>query len=157
MSRPPLTELPASVVAHLDGGRLNVVATVDPDGRPATTLMSWVIARSSRSLALAVDTRSRAFENLCARPAMAVEILGDDLIFGVKGTARVAKTQMESTPFPCAIVELLIDEARDHGSPGTNFRGPSYHYDEDKQHRHGLEERVYAELRSLPEPTLARG
>jgi hypothetical protein len=155
MSRPALTELPSSVVAHLGGGRLNVVATTDADGRPSTTLMSWVVALSPSRLALAVDTRSRAYENLLARPLVAVEILGDDITWGVQGTARVVKTQMTSAPFPCALVEVVVHEARDHGSPGTNFRGPTYHYDDDKQHRNELEAQVYAELRSHAADTRA--
>jgi len=141
------SELPPEVVAALVGGQATVVSTVDPDGRPTTTLMTWVVARDARHLALCVDTRSRAYLNLVERPAIAIEILADRIVFGVKGTATVAKEQMASTPFPCALVEVLIDEARDHGNAGTTFHGPRYEFDSDKLHRHEFEERVFDELR----------
>jgi hypothetical protein len=69
---PVLSELPEFVVGALSGGQANVVATVDPDGRPSTTLMTWVIAKDVRRMALCVDTRSRSFENLNERPSIAI-------------------------------------------------------------------------------------
>lgn len=144
-----IPELPTQVVAHLVGGQSNVVATIDEDGRPETTFMSWVVARDGRHVALCVDTRSRSFANILARPEVALELMGDDIVCGVRGRARVEKTTMSSTPFPAALVVIDVDEVRDHAAPGTHFRGPSYHYDADKQHRHELEQRVYAELRGL--------
>lgn len=142
-----LPELPPALVTFLRGGQLTVVATVEPDGGPGTTLMSWVVARDATRLALCVDVRSRAYRNLSAHPRIALELLGDQLTWGVRGTARVAKERMDSTPFPCALVEVHVHEVRDHGSPGTVFRGPSYSFTEDKQHRLELEQRVFEELR----------
>lgn len=150
MSRIPVqTTLPAELVAYLVGGQLCVVSSLDEDGRPSTTLMSWVVALGPTRLALCVDSRSRTFRNLVDRPVVAVEVLGDGLTWGVKGTSRLAKQAMDATPFPCAIIEVLVDEARDHAAPGTHFQAPHYRYADDKQHRHGLEGRIFAELRSL--------
>lgn len=143
---PLLSELPDHVARHVVGGQIHVVATLDPDGRPSTTLMTWVVALDARRLRLCVDTRSRTFQNLVERPAVAIETLGDDITFGMKGVARIVKAQMESTPFPCAMVEVEIDEARDHANSGTIFRGPSYAYDDDKLHRHDFEKRIFTEL-----------
>lgn len=143
---PVLNELPESVLRHVVGGQVHIVGTLDPDGRPSTTLMTWVVARDARRLRLCVDTRSRTFQNLLERPAIAIEVLGDDLTWGLKGVARVVKPQMDSTPFPCAIVEVLIDEARDHGAAGTHFHAPTYSFGADKQHRHAFEQRVFEEL-----------
>lgn len=145
----PLPELTEELVAFLSGGRPTVVATVEPDGGPATTLMSWLVAVDAARVRLCVDTRSRAFRNLTERSHVALEILGDEITWGVRGNATVLREQMESTPFPCAIVEVRVSEVRDHGAPGTVFKGPSYSYTEDKQHRIEFEENVYAELRRV--------
>lgn len=142
------TELPAEVVRHLSGGGACVVATVDPDGRPSTTLMTWAVARDPRHVALCVDTRSGAFLNLVERGGIALEVLGDGLVWGAKGVATIEKPAMTATPFPCALVAVTVDEVRDHAAPGVRFRGPSYVYDEDKQHRHELERRIFDELRA---------
>lgn len=143
----PLPELTEELVAFLSGGRPTVVATVEPDGGPATTLMSWLIALDSTRVRLCVDTRSRAFRNLAERPQVALEILGDELTWGVRGEARVLREHMDTTPFPCAVVEVRVREVRDHGAPGTIFKGPSYAYTDDKQHRLEFERHVYGELR----------
>lgn len=141
-----LPQLPPEAVVRPAAGHTFIVATIDPDGRPATTFMGWVLVKDERTLRLCVDRRSRTFQNLVERSAIAVELLADGLVWGVKGTARVVKEQLESTPFPCAAVEVAVDEARDHGAPGTLFVGPRYSYREDKQHRHALEARMYEEL-----------
>lgn len=141
------SELPGEVVQHLSGGGACVVATIDPDGRPSTTLMTWAVARDPRHVALCVDTRSRAFLNLVERSGVALEALGDGLVWGVKGLARIEKAEMAATPFPCALVVVAVDEAKDHGAPGVRFAGPRYVYDEDKQHRREFERRIYDELR----------
>lgn len=141
-------ELPPEVTAAVTGGQANVVATLDSDGHPSTTLMTWVVARDARRLAMCVDRRSRSFRNLSERPYVAIEILADDVVCGVKGSARLVKETMDSPPFPCALFIIDVEEARDHGHTGTTFRGPSYAFADDKQHRAGFEQRVYEELRA---------
>lgn len=141
-------ELPLEVARKLTGGQACVVATVDSQGFPDTTLMTWVVARSERLLALCVDTRSRAYENLVARADVAIEVLGDDITLGVRGVASVEKAQMTAAPFPCAIVRVEVGEVRDHAAPGTRFVGPTYTYDHDKQHRLEFEFTIFEELRT---------
>lgn len=145
-----MNELPNDVVSAITGGQANIVSTLDGDGRPMTTLMTWAIAKDPKRMALCVDTRSRAYQNIVERGAIAIEILADDITFGVKGIARVAKEKMDAPPFPCAIVIVELDEVRDHGHPGTFFRGPTYHFHEDKKHRADFEQKVIDELRAFP-------
>lgn len=145
---PTWTELPEPVARGLTGGQSCVVATVDADGRPDTTLMTWVVARSERLLALCVDTRSRAFQNLQGNADVALEVLGDEVTLGVRGIARVEKEQLNAAPFPCALVRVDVVEVRDHAAPGTRYVGPTYSYDDDKQHRLEFERTIFDELRT---------
>lgn len=140
-------ELPEGAVRMLIGGQACVVATVDAEGCPDTTLMTWVVARTGRFLALCVDTRSRAYQNLIVRSNVALEVLGNDVTLGVRGLAVVEKEQMAAAPFPCAIVRVEVQEVRDHAAPGTRFMGPTYCYDDDKQHRIEFERTIFEELR----------
>jgi hypothetical protein len=149
----PPGELPAALVRFLVGGQTCVVATLDDEGRPQTTLMTWVVARNSLTLALAADPRGRALQNLRARPAVAIEVLGDDLCFGLRGRAVVEKEALESTPFPCALVAVHIEEWRDHSVKGVRFVGPRYRFDAGKEHRSEAERAVFDELRG-PRPTI---
>lgn len=145
--------MPPHLVQFLVGGKTCVVATVDEQGLPQTTLMTWVVARNPQTLTIAVDTRSRALRALRANGRIAVEVLGDDLCYGLRGTALVEKELMQSAPFPCALVAVKLEDVRDHGAAGVRFVGPSYSFHPGKEHRKGVEESVFAELKGPP-PTI---
>ena len=149
----PPGEMPPELVQFLLGGQTCVVATVDERGQPVTTLMTWVVARNPQVLAMAVDVRGRALRNLRLNPRLAIEALGDDLCFGLRGTAVVEKEQMETAPFPCALVAVRVEECKNHGAAGVRFVGPRYSFHPGKEHRAGVEEAVFEELKG-PAPTV---
>ena len=145
--------MPPRLVQFVTGGETCIVATVDEAGLPNTTLMTWVVARNPQTIAMAVDQRSRTIKNIRVNPKVAVEILGDDLCYGLRGTAVIEKETMKSAPFPCALVAVRIEDCRDHGAAGVKFVGPSYSFHEGKEHRRDVEEKVFAELKG-PTPTI---
>ena len=145
--------MPPPLVQFLLGGQTCVVATIDEQGNPQTTIMTWVVARNPQTVALAADTRSRSMRNLRANSKIALEVLGDDLCYGLRGTAVIEKETMATTPFPCALVAVRVEEYRDHGAAGVRFVGPSYSFHAGKEHRKGVEEAVFAELKG-PAPTI---
>lgn len=145
-SAPP-GEMPVELVRFLLGGQACVVATVGEGGQPMTTLMTWLVARDPQSLGVAVDVRGRALRNLRQNPHVAVEVLGDNLCFGLRGTAVVEKEQMDSTPFACALVAIRVEECKNHGAAGVHFVGPRYSFHPGKEHRAGVEEAVFRELK----------
>jgi flavin reductase (DIM6/NTAB) family NADH-FMN oxidoreductase RutF len=153
MSENAPAEMPPQLVQFLLGGRALVVATADEQGAPLTTLMTWAVARNPQTLTLAVDVRSRSMRNIRASGRVAVEVLGDDICYGLRGTAVVEKELMQSAPFPCALVAVRIEEVRDHAAAGVRFKGPSYTFHPGKEHREGVEEAVFAELKG-PTPTI---
>jgi flavin reductase (DIM6/NTAB) family NADH-FMN oxidoreductase RutF len=146
-------DMPPHLVQFLLGGQALVVATADEQGAPLTTLMTWAVARNAQTLTLAVDARSRSMRNIRARGRVAIEVLGDDICYGLRGTAVVEKELMQSAPFPCALVAVRIEEVRDHGAAGVRFKGPTYTFHPGKEHRKGVEEAVFAELKG-PTPTI---
>jgi len=146
-------EMSPKLVQFLLGGQPLVVATVDEECAPTTSLMTWAVARNPRTLTLAVDTRGRAMRNLRANGNVAIEVLGDDLCYGLRGIAVVEKETMASAPVPCALVALRVEDVRDHGAAGVRFVGPSYSFHEGKEHRRGVEDAVFAELKG-PAPTI---
>jgi hypothetical protein len=144
--------LPAELVRFLSGGQTCIVATVDEEGAPTTTLMTWVVARDPLTLTLAVDQRSRSLRNLRKRPHIAIEVLGDGICYGLRGHADVEKETLASAPFPSALVAVRIEECRDHNAPGVRFYGPRYDFEPGKEHRSGVEQAVFEELRGVAPP-----
>ncbi len=153
MADHPPSEMPPHLVQFLLGGQTCVVATIDDQGNPQTTLMTWVVARNPQTLGIAVDIRSRALRNIRGNGRIAVEVLGDDLCYGLRGTALVEKELMQTAPFPCALVAVKVEDVRDHGAAGVKFVGPRYSFHPGKEHRRGVEESVFAELKG-PTPTI---
>jgi Pyridoxamine 5'-phosphate oxidase len=146
-------EMPPRLTQFLLGGQTLVLATVDEAGLPWTTLMTWAVARDSQTLTVAVDARSGALRNLRTTGKVAVEVLGDDLCFGLRGTAVIEKETMAASPFPCALVAIKLESVRDHSAAGVKFVGPTYSFHPGKEHRKGVEEAVYQELKGAP-PTI---
>src|SRR5256885_3149980 len=101
-------EMPPQLVQFLLGGQPLVVATSDENGAPVTTLMTWAVARNPQTLALAVDIRGRAMRNLRANGKVAIEALGDDICYGLRGTAAGGKETRESAPLPPAPVAIPV-------------------------------------------------
>ena len=145
--------MPPHLVQFLLGGKTCVVATVDEERRPMTTLMTWVVARNPQTMALAIDARGKSLGNIRKNPQIAIEVLGDDLCYGLRGVAVVEKEQMQAAPFPCALVAVRIEEVRDHGAAGVKFVGPTYSFHAGKEHRADCERAVFAELKGPP-PTI---
>lgn len=144
--------LPAELVRFLNGGQTCIVATIDDEGCPSTTLMTWVVARDPLTLTLAVDQRSRTLGNLRKRPHIAIEILGDGVCYGLRGHADVEKETLAAAPFPSALVAVRIEECKDHAAPGVRFYGPRYDFEPGKEHRSAVEKAVFEELRGAPPP-----
>jgi hypothetical protein len=131
----------------LRGGTAVVLATVSEDGTPATALNSWIIAKDEDVVALAVDKRSTAYQNISAgRASVAFELLADDLILAVRGTAEIVHDSLASVPFPCALAHIRVESIRDHTVAGVHFRGPRYSYADDKEHRGAIERAILDEL-----------
>jgi predicted pyridoxine 5'-phosphate oxidase superfamily flavin-nucleotide-binding protein len=145
--------MPPHLVQFLLGGQTCVVATVDEQRRPMTTLMTWVVARDPRTVTIAIDTRGRALANIRNNPHVAIEVMGDDLCYGLRGPAVIEKEQMESVPFTCALVAVHVEDCRDHGAAGVKFVGPRYHFHPGKEHRSEVERAVFTELKGAP-PTI---
>lgn len=131
----------------LRNGQPCVLATVDPEGAPYTTFMSWVSARDDRTVCLALDTRGRAMRNLQHNPSVALEVLAPDRVLGLRGVARIGAEQVASCPFPAVRVEIDVSEGRDHTGHGIIWQGPAYSFAEGKEHRYAVEQAVLAELR----------
>src|SRR5688572_1215591 len=108
--------LPENIVQFLKGGQSVVVSTLNAEGRPETTLMTWVVARNDKTIALAVGNPGRAYANMVERKFVALEVLGDGVTWGLSGRAEVEKERMQSAPFPSALVLVTLDGARDHAA-----------------------------------------
>ena len=147
--------LTPEVQAELSGPRLFVLATASADGMPATTLVSWICAVGPAHLAIALDRRGLAYKNAVENPVAALEVTLAEFSATLRGTLTLVRRQLVSAPFPCAGFEFELEEIRSHGAPASLIRPASYEYSPAKQEYAVREAEIIAELRTLPERSLA--
>jgi predicted pyridoxine 5'-phosphate oxidase superfamily flavin-nucleotide-binding protein len=124
----PQAEMPDDLVRYLAGGRLVVVATVDADGWPYTMVMNWAAAKDASTIRLSMDRRTHSLKNVEANGRVMLEVIGDGLIYGVRGTARVIQEQMRHAPVPSAMVEVAVEHVKRDLPPGVIIEGPIFRW-----------------------------
>lgn len=124
----PQAEMPDDLVHYLAGGRLVVVATVDADGWPYTMVMNWAAAKDSHTVRLSMDRRTHSLKNVETNGRVMLEVIGDGLIYGVRGTARVIQAEMRHAPIPSAMVEVSVEHVKRDLPPGVIIEGPVFRW-----------------------------
>jgi predicted pyridoxine 5'-phosphate oxidase superfamily flavin-nucleotide-binding protein len=153
VSEPVAGGMPDELLRHLAGGRLVVVATVDEDGRPYTMIMNWAVATDAHTLRLSLDRRTQTLRNVRANGHVMLEVLGDGLAYGVRGTARVIVEEMRHAPVPSAMVEVAVELVKRDLIPGVELRGPTFEWGALAPVMRPLDERGLRELREYGSST----
>ena len=128
MSTPLCDHMPDDLIAWLAGGRVVVVATVGDDGWPYTMIMNWAAATDARTVRLALNHDTQTLRNVRANGRVMLEVLGDGLVYGVRGSARVVLERMRHGPVPSAIVEVRVESVKRDLIPGVEFEGPRFRW-----------------------------
>ena len=141
-------ELPPEAVAWLQSERLVVLASASAGGDPASHVVSWVLAVDARTVRLAVRHAALAVEHVRATGRLALELLGDGMAIGVRGSARVVREHMDSTPQGNALIELTVEDVVSHLPRGLALRAPSWAGTARTAEADARREAVFAELRA---------
>lgn len=136
MSTAAGSQIPDRVVDWLRGGNPIVVATVGGDSRPYACIVGSGVAIDTSRVRFALFSNSRTLANIRANSAVFVETLGDGLVFGMSGAARVIKDPMDSSAYPphhYTMVEVVVDGVKDDHPPGVRITGMSYDFGPSRQ------------------------
>lgn len=110
------TVLPAAIRDYLVGGRAVLIATVDTDGLPYSSVVGSCVALPDGRLRFAAWGRGSTLEALRTSGTACVVTLGEGAIFSLSGKATVVKSPMDSSafpPHPYVMVEIQPEETRD--------------------------------------------
>ena len=118
--------LEPKVVRALRESHLVLLATASGDGRPATTLVSWLWPVDESRLLLALDRRGLAFRHVTGNPWGAIEVLMGPFVGTLRGSIRLLVERLARAPFPCAAAIFEIEEVRRHDVAGVVVVPPSY-------------------------------
>jgi hypothetical protein len=144
----PKDEMPPELVEFLSGGRLVVASTIDADGLPYTMVMNSATALDARTIRFALDRRTHTLKNIESNPAMMFEIIGDGFIFGVRGSARVVREEMEHAPTPSALIEVSVETVKRDLPPGVQVTAPQFEWGPLGQYMDPIEPAMFEELRT---------
>ena len=146
------SELPDEVMEHLRGANVVVVATVSDAGQLAMELLSWVWPMDSKTVRLAISPNFPGGVNLAENGKAALQIIGANLAYEVRGATRLVKERCESVKFPETMYDLTVEEVRTNTIPASHLAGSiPLARDEGTEELHKeLDEAMYAELKSTP-------
>ncbi len=118
------------------------------DGWP-NLVMTWAAARDAQTVRFGVDAGSPTSANIERNGKATLEIIGTGgIIFRLKGTAEIIKGRIAAAPFPIAMAELVVHEAKDQAWPEVTVSPLSYEWEGPQKDRmEAMEQAVYAELR----------
>lgn len=140
--------MPPDLVAYLSGGRLVVGATIDERGEAYTMVMNSAIAIDPHTIRFCLDHRTHTLTNLRANGRMMLEVVGDGLIYGVRGTAAVIRAQMDHAPVPSSLIELAVEEVKRDLPPGVEVDAPGFRWGAMSQYMAPVEPPMFEEIRT---------
>jgi predicted pyridoxine 5'-phosphate oxidase superfamily flavin-nucleotide-binding protein len=141
-------EMPPELVEFLSGGRLVMGSTIDAEGAPYTMVMNSVMALDASTIRFCLDRRTHTLKNIESDPRMMLQVIGDGLIFGVRGTARVIREQMDNAPIPSAMVELTVEAVKRDLPPGVQVTAPAFEWGPMGGYMVPIEEKMFEEMRT---------
>ena len=144
--------LPEAVVHHLDGTAITVGSTIGDDGHPYTMVMNSAVAVDDRTIRFALDHRTKTLAYLKQRPHMALEVIGDGFIVGVRGPVRILKDLMDHCPVPSALVQLDVEAVKSDLPPGVQVTAPTFTWGALGQYMDKVEPAMFDEIRTATAP-----
>jgi predicted pyridoxine 5'-phosphate oxidase superfamily flavin-nucleotide-binding protein len=141
--------MPEDLVRYLDGGRLIVASTVDPDGWPYTMVMNSATALDARTIRFALDHRTHTLKNIRANGRIMLEVIGDGLIYGVRGAATIVRELMQNAPIASALIEVSVDSVKRDLPPGVIVEGPMFRWGALDPYMTPIEPKMFEELKTF--------
>jgi pyridoxamine 5'-phosphate oxidase-like protein len=145
--------LPDTLLARLRAGAPALLLTTGEDGYP-NVAYTWAAAPDTHRVRFGADHGSATLANLQrdGRAALAI-IASGNLVFLVKGAARLLKDRIAAAPFRIALMEMAVTEAKDQAWPGVIVSPLAYDWPVDQREAMlKMEQAVYAELREYSHP-----
>jgi hypothetical protein len=139
--------LPDKLFDYLRAGAPILLLTIGEDGFP-NVAFTWAIAPDAHRVRFGADHGSVTLANLQREGRAALQIIGPtNLLFLVKGSARLIKERIAAAPFRIALMESALTEVKDQSFPGVNVAPLGYEWYADRREAMlAMEQAVYAEM-----------
>lgn len=151
MASSPMHELPQALYEFMQEPRITVLTTLT-GGDPGMTsnVISWVLARDSRTIRMMGDARTRWVQNLKADPRVGLTVLGAGSAWTIYGKASVVADPTPGVPLKLALIEvkeIQVFESMFWGARLTQV--PDWEVTYDAAQAEKLDQQVYAAMREF--------
>ncbi|MDP7643165.1 MAG: hypothetical protein QGG60_00540 [Anaerolineales bacterium] len=147
-----MTEIPKEVMEHLRGANVVLVATMSDESQLALELLSWIWPMDAKTVRLVISPNFPGGINLAANGKTALQVIGDNLCYEVRGTSHLVKEQCDSVKFPETMYDMAVEEVRTNTIPASHPSGSiPLIRDEGTEDLHKeLDAAMYEEIKSTP-------
>ncbi|WP_349410363.1 pyridoxamine 5'-phosphate oxidase family protein [Pseudalkalibacillus sp. SCS-8] len=146
------TTLNENQFQHLQKECYVLVTTVDPAlHTPYVNAISWVYAPDVETIIFAIDSRSKAVQNINENENVSITLIEDETTSVVNGTAEVMEEQMDAVPIKLSMIKVHVSEVRDAMFYGAKIsQPPEYEKTYDPQAAARLDRQVMTALKRRP-------
>lgn len=141
-------QMPDDLLRVLHAGVPAILLTVDENGF-AHTAFTFAAAGQPNRVAVVVDDGSRSLANIERTGRASLEVLApDNLVYLLKGMARLSSTRLTSSPVPSRRAEIELVSVKNQAWPEIAVSPLEYDYSTHaRAHWESAVPRIYAELR----------
>ncbi|WP_257350600.1 pyridoxamine 5'-phosphate oxidase family protein [Pseudalkalibacillus decolorationis] len=126
-----------------------IVSTSDPnENTPYVNAISWVYAPDVETILFAVDTKSKAVQNIKDNKQIAITLFADETTSIINGNATVHRENLDEVPIKLSLISVKVTEVRDGMFYGAKIsQPPVYEKTYDPQAAAKLDKQVMAALK----------
>ena len=149
MSHRITERIPEVLLASLGDGVPALLITNGKDGYP-NTAFTWIVTRDFSQVLFGVDFGTSTLENIEREKKASLQvILAGNLVYLIKGQARLVKERLESAPLKMGIWMMDVQEVKDQSWPGVTLYPFGFEWSADQREEMSVMERhILAEMRS---------
>lgn len=128
----------------------SVLCTVNNQGDPHITFITWVYLVNDRTIRIALSSDSKSAKNILQNGKVCLMLIAQNKALACYGKAHMIKDRIEEIKFPVSVFELNIYNTENNLFPGGTITGciPFMHTG-DLQEAGELDQKVVETLRSL--------
>ncbi|WP_448587597.1 pyridoxamine 5'-phosphate oxidase family protein [Thermocrinis sp.] len=101
-----------------------VLCTVDKEGNPHLTFITWVYPTNDRTLKMALSSNAKSAKNILETGRVSLMVFYADTAVALYGKAKMALDRIEDVKFPVSVFEMSVEKVEDVLFPGGTVTGP---------------------------------
>ena len=144
-------ELETDLLQYLRTSRPIILTTVNSEGQIYGRPIYWLTAKDRKHIRFAIERNSSALRNMKSNSQVFINVLGDNIIYGISGVAKISKEKLTAERGH-AMVDVIIKETRNQLKEDDKeiieIQGPSIHYRPGHEVWAKTEKAVFQELTS---------